>query len=428
MSGIADQLAGMRRFLRGRAGRCVLRNAAALSIAQAATYILPLIVLPYTAMVLGPRNFGLVALTQAAVQYSTLITNFGFSYAATREAALSHARNERLADIVIHVWAAKALLMLVCLAASIACFAVFPSLRPELGAYLCGFLAVVGNVFYLDWFFQAIEEMKWITIANVVPKLILTPLIFVFVKRPRDYVFVILIQSLAYLVSGIACAILAWRRLGFPRTRPNVGGILAQYRSGWRTFAASVCTNFYTATNTVLLGLLTNATVVGYYSAAQRLIAGIQSLLSPVSQALYPHFCKTFQADPHRASAQLKRVLAAVFYVTLLGACVASLVAPRVVPLYFGPRFANSVAVIRVLVFSVWAVAINTVLGLQGLIAAGLHTSFLRVVGGAALVNLAVAPVAIHAGSGIGLAMFTVLLEIAIAVIEYRILRGKAVL
>src|ERR1051326_7211339 len=96
--------------------------------------------------------------------------------------------------------------------------------------------------------------------------------------------------------------------------------------------------------------------------------------------------------------------------------------------LYFGPRFANSVAVIRVLVFSVWAVAMNSVLGLQGLIAAGLHTSFLRVVGGAALVNLAVAPVAIHAGSGIGLAMFTVLLEIAIAVIEYRILRGKAVL
>jgi len=81
--------------------------------------------------------------------------------------------------------------------------------------------------------------------------------------------------------------------------------------------------------------------------------------------------------------------------------------------------------VIQVLVFSVCAVSTNTVLGLHGMLASGLHSSFLRVVTAAALANLVLTPIAILEGGSVGLAVSTVLVEVVIGIYEYSLLRRK---
>jgi len=421
-------LVGAQRSLRSRTGRRILKNIAALSVAQTATYILPLVVIPYTAVVLGPKGFGTIALTQAVVQYSTLITNYGFSFSATRQAAVCQDDPRKLAHIVVQVWTAKFVLMLACLVASVAVFATIPSLRPALTAYLCGFVAVIGNVLYLDWFFQAIEEMKWITVINVIPKLLLTPLIFVFVKVPSDYVLVILIQSATFLTSGIAGAVLARHRLHVPLPAPSPRGFLAQLKDGWRTFLATVSINLYTSTNTVLLGLMTNTAAVGYYSAAQRVVSGVQSLWTPISQSLYPHFCKSFHAEPDRAARQLKRLVVTVLGVTLVGASAVCIASPHIVPLYLGPRFSNSIGVIQVLIFAVCAISTSNVLGIHGLLASGLHSDVLRIVSSVAVVSLVLAPLSILLGGTMGLAVLTVAIEVMISFCYYWKLRCRSIL
>jgi polysaccharide transporter, PST family len=417
-----------RRKFRSTTGRRILKNVAALSTAQVASYILPLVVLPYTAAVLGPKNFGMVALTQAVVQYSTLITNYGFSFSATRQAAVCQHDPRKLAEIVVHVWTAKFVLMIACLVASVGVFATVPSLRPALGAYLCGFILVIGNVLYLDWFFQAIEEMKWITVINVIPKLLLTPLIFVLVKAPSDYALVLLIQSSAFLTSGIAGAVLARRRLRVPLPMPSLRGFLAQLKDGWRTFLATVSINLYTSTNTVLLGLMSNTTVVGYYSAGQRVVSGVQSLWTPVSQSLYPHFCKSFRAEPGRAAKQLKRLVVTVLGITLVGASAVCIATPHIVPLYLGQRFSNSVGVIQILIFSVCAISTNNVLGIHGMLASGLYSDVLRVVSSVAVVSLVLAPLSIHLGGAMGLAVLTVAIEVMVCFCYYWRLQCRSIL
>ena len=427
-SWLAVGVARAQRTLQPRAHRRILKNIAALSVAQGMTCLLPLVVLPYTVAVLGPRYFGMLALTQAIVQYSTLITNYGFSYSATRQAALSYDQPEKLAELLVNVCTAKAALMLSCLFISLAVLTSCSSLRPVLGPYLCGFLAVFGSVFCFDWYFQALEEMHWITVINVVPKLLFTPLVFIFVKVPADYGLVLLFQSAALVSSGIAGAVLAYHRLPVALPAPTLKGLLIQLREGWRTFLATICTNLYTATNIVILGLMTSVTVVGYYSAGQKVVAGVQSLWSPVSQALYPHFCKSFYAGSERAAIQLRRLFMAALAVTLAGASAAALAAPHLVPLYLGGRFSSSVNVIRVLIFSVCAVTTNSVLGLHGLVASGHYSSFVRVVATAALVSSIVTPFAILLGGRVGLAWSAVALEASIGLREYWILRREGLI
>jgi len=415
------------RFLRSSAVRRVAQNIAALSVAQAATYLLPLVVIPYTAAVLGPKNLGLTALIQAVVQYSSSITGYGFSYSATRQAAIFQNDPQKLAEIFGRVLAAKLLLMAACFIVGALVFALSPSLRPLFLPYVCASIAVIGTAFYMDWFFQAIEEMKWMTIFNTVPKLLLTPLIFVFVKKPADYIWLLLLQATAPFLTGIAGAAFMFYRLRGNLSRPTIRAVREQFAEGWHTFLGSMSANFYTSTNTVILGSLSNATAVGYYSAAQKLVVGIQSMWSPFSQAVYPYFCKTFQSNPQRAAQNLKRLSLGVGAITLTAAIVLSLTAPYFIPAYLGPQYQHSIGIMQVLIFSVAAVTLNSILGLQGVVAAGLNSDFLRVVAIVTVLDLLLAPIGIKLLAEKGLAAAFVCAELFGCFCWYQTLKKRAI-
>lgn len=412
------------RMARGQTGRRILKNASALWLVQFASYIVPLLVVPYTASVLGVENFGRVAFIQGVVGYSVMVTNYGFSFSAARRAALLRDNPRELACLVAQVWGAKLALMLACLLTSLVVFAFASSLRPYLLAYLFGFVVVVGAVFQADWLFQGLEDMKWVTIANVVPKLALTPLIFVLVRRPSDYAWLLLLQSAVFLTSGVCSAWLAVRRLRCSLPRPSLSGVINQLKEGTPTFMASAAINLYTGSNVVLLGLLTNTAVVGYYSAAQKLMAAFLSLWTPLCQALYPYFCSGFGRCADETRNRVVHTARIVGIISLAGAVTACIIAPGAVPRYLGERFRPSVPILQVLVFSLPAIVVSNVLGIQGLLAAGLYHEFLKVVCLAAALNVAVAPLSILAYGGIGLAAVNVAIESWICVHQALVL-GK---
>ena len=68
--------------------KTVLKNFASLSVLQAITYLLPILILPYLFRMIGPAKFGLIAFAQAFVQYFMILTDYGFSISATKEISL----------------------------------------------------------------------------------------------------------------------------------------------------------------------------------------------------------------------------------------------------------------------------------------------------------------------------------------------------
>lgn len=275
----------------------MLSNFFSLSILQGANYILPLITLPYLVRVLGAEYFGLLAFATATIAYFQILTDYGFNLTATREISIHRDNKKKLVEIYSSVMIIKSLLML--LSFCILCILVFgfKKFSKDYIVYLLTFGVVIGQVMFPVWFFQGMERMKYTTYLNILAKSIFTVAIFIFVKDKSDYYIVPLLTSVGFIVSGILSLVIIKKEFGISFKLQSIKTIKEYLIDGWHVFISRFYVSIYTTTNTVLLGLFTNNTIVGYYSIAEKVVTAIGGLFEPANQAIYPYLARLYNKD-----------------------------------------------------------------------------------------------------------------------------------
>ena len=273
----------------------LLSNFISLSVLQGANYILPLITLPYLVRVLGVEYFGLLAFATAVVAYFAILTDYGFNLTATREVSIHRNNKEKIIEIFSSVMTIKVLLMFLSFfLLSILVFS-FVKFSQHWEVYFLTFGTVVGQVLFPVWFFQGMERMKYITYLNILAKSIFTVAIFVFVHEQSDFWIVPLLTSVGFIVAGIWSLYLVKKEFHVSFTFQKVETIKFYLVDGWHVFISRIYVSIYTTTNTVLLGLFTNNTAVGYYSIAEKIVVAIGGLFEPVNQTIYPYLAKKYK-------------------------------------------------------------------------------------------------------------------------------------
>ncbi|MDD3602586.1 MAG: oligosaccharide flippase family protein [Sulfurovum sp.] len=267
-------------------------NFMSLSVLQAFTYILPLLTLPYLVRVLGAEKFGLVMFAQAFIMFFVILTDYGFNLSATREVSIHREDKSKLTEIFSAVMMIKAFLILVSfIVLSVIVFG-FERFSGDWKLYYLTFLFVLGQVMFPIWYFQGMERMKYITIVNVMGRLIFTILIFIVVQNEADYIYVPVLNGLGMISGGVFSLWIIHHSFKQPFKMQNMITLRKHFMESSHFFLSRVSVSIYTSANAFVLGLLTNNTMVGYYSIAEKLYQALQSFYSPITQALYPYVAK----------------------------------------------------------------------------------------------------------------------------------------
>ena len=163
----------IKNLIAGKEKRTLIENFFSLYFLQLASYVLPLITLPYLVRVLGPEKFGLIAFAQAFIQYFMLLTDFGFNLSATREISIHREDKNKISRIFVSVFIVKLLLLLI--AAIIIAIIVnsFDKFSSDKIVFYLTSLSIIGWVMFPQWFFQGIENMKFVTLFNISAKLVI---------------------------------------------------------------------------------------------------------------------------------------------------------------------------------------------------------------------------------------------------------------
>jgi PST family polysaccharide transporter len=403
--------------------KTLLENFVALSVLQGANYILPLITLPYLVRVLGPEKFGLVAFAQAFVGYFQIITDYGFNLSATREISINRENKEKISEIFSSVMMIKSFLFLFSLIIMFIVVFFFNKFGQDRLIYYITFGMVLGQTIFPVWFFQGMEKMKYITFLNILAKLIFTIAIFVFVRESSDYLYVPFLNGLGFIVAGILALWILFKDFGVRFCIPKIVIIKRQLKEGWYIFISTVAISLYTISNSFILGLFTNNTIVGYYSAAEKIIKAAQGLLSPISQAIYPYISKLINKSKEAGIKFIRKITLLIGCFSFILSFFIFIFANLIVKIILGSQYMESIIVLRIIAFLPFIVGLSNVFAVQGIIAFGDVKIIPKITFVGAISNIILAILMVNLLQAIGVAISFVFAEIVVTLVSFYYLK-----
>ncbi len=392
----------------GRRG--LLFNYLALSGGTFASQFLNFLVILYLARVLGVTRFGEVALAQAIVLYFRLGSDLGLDMLGNRRVA-GH-RNEVADEAgglvgVRLLNATMAFVLLVAVALALGWSSPLARLLVVFG------LSLFPVALSLEWAFAGLERMDLVGMSRAVGAAIWLGLVVLVVHRAADAMAV----PAAY-VGGVACAAVwlgavFWRGHGRPAFRLRLVEWWDAVCQALPLGLAFIVIQVYYGFGAVALGAFDGARAVGLYAAPQKIVLFLTSLAGLFGSALFPRLVLLRATGPDDFG-RLLQVAAHVMVVLGLPLAVGgTMVAPALVPLFFGVGYEASVPVFRVLIWSVTTVFANVPFA-YALLASDRRKAYLGAAVAGALVNVAANLVLIPRFHLMGPALSTIGAEVVV--------------
>jgi PST family polysaccharide transporter len=392
----------------------LISNFLSLSSIQVANYILPLITVPYLVRVLGPERYGLISFSQAFISYFSLLTDYGFNLSATREISIYRDNKGKLSEIFVAVITIKSIFMLASFLLLCSIIFSFQKFRYEWLLYLITFGLVIGNVLFPSWFLRGIERMKDIAIFNILTKILYTLSVFLFIHSKNDYLILSILNSMSFIIPSIAAFFIIIKQSGIHIKRPSMTEIIYQLKEGWHVFISTIAISLYTTSNTFILGVFTNNTIVGYYSAGEKIIRAALNLLGPLSQTIYPHISKLAAESRDAALNFIRKIIKIVGSVTFIFSVFILIFSSFISNLILGYQYKESISVIRILSFLPFIVGLSNIFGIQIMLNFGMKKIFMRILLIASILNLFLAIIFVKILEHIGISFSFLITEIFI--------------
>lgn len=368
--------------------KVLLVNFSALSAVQVANYIIPLIVLPYLVRVIGPERFGILAFAQAVVLYFTLISDLGTNLYAPREIAILKDKKEALSDFVSGLLTLKTVLFVCGVSLYALAVILVPRFRDEWLVFCFSAGYILANTFMPVWFFQGIEKMVSITVCILGTRLLSMILIFIMIREAHHYVYVPLINSGGSLAGVILLFVAMYFKEGVRLKRPNMQQLQRISKESFPLFISNVAISTYSGINTVILGFLTSDAVVGYYSAAEKLIKAGMGLQAQLGNVLYPHISRVLSQSWEDGLRSIRMGLVATMLLAIPAAIFVIGYADPIVQLMFGAGFQRSIMPLRIMGVLFFVIGLSNVFGIQTLLPLGRRDEIMRPTVAAGIFNL----------------------------------------
>lgn len=317
-------------------------NTIALMIIQVLNYVLPFITLPYVSRIFRVEDFGVIFFAQVLMDYFYRLILFGFDFSAVRQIAIrsnNHKEVNHIFNSVLFVQIIFLIIGFIILNFIIFCI---PKFTEDWLVYYYTYLGLVGMVFTFNWFYQGIARMKFITILNIIARVISLILIFTIIRKSDDYIWYPLINSSAMIVAGIISIIFVKKYFNIKFYLPKLKTIWEMIKYSSQFFLTKVAISLYRGTNTFVLGLVVTTAAVAYYSAADRIYWAVYGLYYTFINAFFPYMSK------NKDLAFFKKVSKYVIAISIgmaLFLCVAS---KYLIYIFYSAKYHNSIIVLQI--------------------------------------------------------------------------------
>ena len=366
----------------------LIHNIFHLSFLQGLNYLLPLLSIPYLVRVIGPENFGLLAFSTATILYFNIISDYGFNLSAVKEISIQQENKKKIEEIYSSVMIIKFILVLISFV--LLSFVIFTleKFSNDWKIYVLTYGMVIGQSLFPLFLFQGLQKLKNVAYLNALPKLFFILLIFICVKQKEDYWMVPLFNSLGFIFSGFFALYYVRYKLQI-RFKSQPSQILKNHLiNGWHVFFSSISISFYTISSVFILGLLSNNTFVGYFSAAEKIIQAVKGLYVPISQAMYPYLSKMLHHNKTKGLNFIKKFTTYAGSVMFLMCFFIFMMSEDIVKFILGQQYLASIPLLKIMSFLPLLALLSNIFGVQIMLNLGFKKTFSFILSLAAIFSI----------------------------------------
>ena len=326
----------------------------------------PLITFPYLARTLGPEHVGVLNFAESIAKYFVMLAALGIPIYGIRE--IAKVQNELKARTKI--FAEIFTINLICTLGLSFLFlgAVFfiPQLNNEKVLFYWTIAYFFFQVFYLEWFFNGMNQFKFIAIRQFVIRFFFIIFVFVLIKSQFDYVNYMRMQfGLSVLLAIINFNNLSKHISLNKETFSNLD-LRKHIKPLLYIFLTIFSISIYFSLDTILLGFLANNESVGYYSTALKLNKLIIAVFGAVTVAIFPSLINLYHSQQIE---KFRELIRQVFFV-LVSLSIPAIVifiscAKEIVHVLFSQNFDRSILPLQITAPLILIVSLSSIFGFQ---------------------------------------------------------------
>ncbi|MFO7847538.1 MAG: oligosaccharide flippase family protein [Balneolaceae bacterium] len=326
----------------------------------------------YLARTLGAEQYGLIALALSILGVCSWFSDLGIQTLATRSVASTPPEERNPAQFF---WM-KVTLSLLVLSVSAAAVWILLANQPVLRILVLLFiLSLFPQSLQLDWYYNGIQEFKYVTASKWVQGAVYLGGLVLFVAR-EDLYLVPVVYAVSIL-AGASVMLLSYRGEHSLLQHPAIEKWPADIRNSFFLGAGHFMAQSIILLPPIAIGFFLTETDVGYYSVSMKLVLAIMLADRIISTLLLSNLPRLRSEQPEAFQDQLEIVCRWMVVLGSMGTIFLAFSAGWIIPFLFGNEYASSISVLQILSFVLPVTFLNTVFT-YGLISLGRDREFMR--------------------------------------------------
>lgn len=381
--------------------------------------LFPVITFPYAARVLMPEGIGIINFQNSIINYIVILTSLGIPLYAVREIARCrnniHDRTKTLTEILI----LSAVLTLLGYVIVFLLLFFIPKLQEHAAVFLILSLSIIFTAIGVQWFYQAIEDFKYITVRAIVIRSIAVISLFIFVHSPADLVAYAFITVGSTVGNNFINIIHLRKYVKFTNIKMCNLNIVRHLRPSAKIFVLNVITSLYGYLNTTLLGFMSSEEAVGYYTAGFRISSIVLSAITSIGYVMLPRLSYLYNNGDSETFTKLA-IKNYRFLMLFSVPCVVGLIflANPIIHLFCGSSYDPSIIILQISAPIMMFKAFSNLIGVQILYPQGKEKIVIFSCFCAAIINIILNVLLIPLLDATGVAVSTLLAEMIVMVIQ----------
>lgn len=326
----------------------------------------PVITFPYAARVLLPEGIGAVNFLNSIVGYIVLLTNLGIPMYAVREVAKYRddklSRDKTTLELML-------LSMVLCVIGYMTVWILaefVPQIHRQASLFYILSLSILFNTIGVNWFYQGIEDFKFITIRAIIIRTITTAALFIFVRDSSD-ILIYGIILVGFTVGNNLINFLHLRKyLNYNLIRLKELNVSRHIKPALQVFVLNLITNLSLHLNSIMLGFLSGDEEVGYFTAGTKITHIGLTLISSLGIVLLPRCSNLIQnGDMAGFSSVIRKSLKVTLALSLPMIVGLSILAVPVTLIFCGNEYMPSIPVLYLNAPVILLVSLTNIMGMQ---------------------------------------------------------------